>query len=1008
MNGVARVRLRPIGMGSHWYMTLMTLGALAGCSDAMDVGIPPSPSITVTPDRGTVDVGARLPLTAQVGGMQADSASTVVWASSDPAVASVRASGPRAAVVQGLANGQVTITATAGSTTWASSPITVGVVFTKLAAGHAHVCGLTESGAAYCWGANQSGQLGDGITEPRNRPTKVTGGLSFTSISAGPAHTCAVTADHRAFCWGDNSQGRLGDGTTAARLEPTAVSGGIAFRLVSAGRDHTCGIDVSGVAYCWGNNNLSQLGDGSTTARSVPSQVSSPAAFSTIAAGASQTCGVALSGTTYCWGTVLGYGPTPTPVQAAPPLVSLTVNRQACGLTGSGETFCWGANPGGGPGPGSSFLIPAPIAGGVRFASVAVGDTHTCGVTAGGAAYCWGENSSGQLGDGTFTSRNAPVLVGGGYTFAAIAAGSGYSCALTAMGSPVCWGGNGSGQLGNGTLVANSTLFSGEYFPLDGTINDEGAGAFHATVFGAAQFTADRFGRPGSALLFNGSTDSLGIPAAATNSVSAGTITFWLALNNLDANYVIFAKPLHTPCRTLVNAGPNLPCDYAMEAKFESPPLSQDVDRFFFQLNGDQRTYVSPAVPDFTSWHMYTFTWSGGRKHVYFDGAPLGDAFVAERLMPSSGDLTFGTQSFPRTDLLSGALDDITIYHRELTEAEVATLNSASAPAPLRELARRHGRLIGSAFDAFGNLTFDVTYRAHFAREFSVLTPENAMKFGPIQPEAGRFDFSRADSQVAFAAANGISVRGHTLAWNRQWPEWAMAEAPSWDRSTALSRLKQHITTVVDHFRGRVAFWDVVNEAVCDDGSLASGCLRGGEVQTDFWLDKIGPEYIDSAFTWAHQADPGATLFYNDYGIEGSTIKADSALALLRRLRDHGVPIQGVGFQSHFDETNGVPATFAANMKRFTDLGIEVHLTEMEFRVKVPSTPQSLADQAKAYNAIAQACLANPSCTAMVMWGFTDARSWIPSRYPGWGDALIFNSSFQAKPAFGALYEALK
>ena len=547
----------------------------------------------------------------------------------------------------------------------------------------------------------------------------------------------------------------------------------------------------------------------------------------------------------------------------------------------------------------------------------------------------------------------------------------------------------------------------GANYRLDGTTGDESRDAFDAVPFGHGTFTVDRFGRPGRALLFDGSVDSLRIPAGATNNSPSGTITFWLALNGLDASHLIFAMPLRTPCRAPSNPQPYLPCDYALAAQFGLPTLGNEVDRFYFQSNGDQPTYVTPAQPDFTAWHMYTFTWSGGRKRVYFDGVLIGETLVAESSTLPGGELTFGAQSGERT-MLSGALDDITIYRRELTDEEVASLYAASSPAPLRELADRRGLLIGSAFSITRETRFDTTYKARFAREFSVLTPENTMKFGPIQPQPGVFNFSQADSQVAFAQANGITVRGHTLVWHRQWPSWATVEASNWDREKALSRLKQHITTVVGHFQGRVAFWDVVNEALCDDGSLKPGCPRGGTVVFDPWLEKIGPAYIDSAFTWAHQADPDALLFYNEFGIEGSTPKADSTLALIQRLRRNGVPIHGVGFQAHFGETIPVPATLATNMKRFTDLGIQVQITELEYRVRLPSTPQSLAAQAEAYRTVAEACLGNPSCTALVMWGFTDARSWIPSRLPGWGDALILNTSFQAKPASGALYDALR
>jgi len=177
-----------------------------------------------------------------------------------------------------------------------------------------------------------------------------------------------------------------------------------------------------------------------------------------------------------------------------------------------------------------------------------------------------------------------------------------------------------------------------------------------------------------------------------------------------------------------------------------------------------------------------------------------------------------------------------------------------SPPAlSLRTFAQAHGLQIGAAVAA-RPLQSEALYAQTLAREFSVVTPEDAMKFGPLYPDRDRYDFSDADTIVDFAEAHGMQVRGHTLVWHGQLPCWLTEE--NWRRNELSEILRQHIMTVVGHYRGRVVVWDVVNEAIADDGSL----------RDTIWLQKIGPEYIEMAFRWAHEADSGTRLFYNDYG----------------------------------------------------------------------------------------------------------------------------------------------
>lgn len=318
---------------------------------------------------------------------------------------------------------------------------------------------------------------------------------------------------------------------------------------------------------------------------------------------------------------------------------------------------------------------------------------------------------------------------------------------------------------------------------------------------------------------------------------------------------------------------------------------------------------------------------------------------------------------------------------------------------PLRQLADRRGVLIGSCVGV-EYLRHDPAYRAILEREFNVITPENAMKFELLHPACGRWEFNDADEIVSFAADHDMEVRGHTLVWHRRIPGWIVDGG--YRRDELMAILRDHIHTVVGRYRGRVRTWDVVNEALPMPGDASR--------ERSLWRQVIGTEFIELAFHWAHEADPGARLFYNDDHADGLSEKSDAVYGLARRLMDRGVPLHGIGLQMHTGlGWSPSPREIAANIRRFADLGLEVHITEMDVQIQTGhGSPSERWDaQANVYGEILRACLDVPAFKALVMWGVTDRHSWIPD-FTGHGDSpLIFDESYRPKPAYNAVARAL-
>ncbi len=326
-----------------------------------------------------------------------------------------------------------------------------------------------------------------------------------------------------------------------------------------------------------------------------------------------------------------------------------------------------------------------------------------------------------------------------------------------------------------------------------------------------------------------------------------------------------------------------------------------------------------------------------------------------------------------------------------------ATPTPAVSPT-LRSLAQARNFPIGTALD-IDALRSEPVYEQTLADQFNMVTPETSMKFDKTEPQPGVFTFTDGDAIVNFARAHHMQVRGHTLVWYRALPEWLTNGTFTRDQLMAI--LHDHITREVSHYRGEVNIWDVVNEAIDDQGNM----------RDNLWLRVIGPDYLDLAFRWAHEANPQALLFYNDYGGEGSGRKSDAIYALLKGMIARGVPVNGVGLQMHV-ALNRYPSAqdLLANMKRLAALGLQVQITEMDVEIQGDPRPMQARLQAEAsiYQEALSTCLSFKPCTAFIMWGFTDAHSWIPGA-TGHPDApLIFDANYRPKPAYYALMSVLR
>jgi GH35 family endo-1,4-beta-xylanase len=327
----------------------------------------------------------------------------------------------------------------------------------------------------------------------------------------------------------------------------------------------------------------------------------------------------------------------------------------------------------------------------------------------------------------------------------------------------------------------------------------------------------------------------------------------------------------------------------------------------------------------------------------------------------------------------------------------------------LRTYAEKNQKYIGTAISTWKN---DITNASlpetkEVAAQFNMLVAENEMKFDALEPSRNQFSYWAADNLTNFAQRHQMLMRGHCLAWHSQLPEWVSSDGKkndkNWSRAEALQILENHITNVVKHFKGKVSEWDVVNECLDDDQTTIRSNPDGYDLRTSVWTRAIGEDFIDSAFVYAHRADPDVLLYLNDYGVElQGKAKSMAFYNLAMRLKKSGIPIDGVGLQCHFSIGDVDSVKLDNTIRKFAEAGLKCIITELD--MGIPSTSsQNLEEQARNYRVITDIVLNNDNCPNLIIWGLKDNNSWRDTSNP-----LLYTAGLSKKPAYFAVRSALR
>ncbi|HSQ63879.1 MAG TPA: hypothetical protein VLM85_11725 [Polyangiaceae bacterium] len=343
-----------------------------------------------------------------------------------------------------------------------------------VAVGTLHACALQAGGALWCWGDNDSGEIGDGTATLRNTPVPIMALTNVGQVSAGGGDdTCAIGPDGALWCWGNNVTGQVGSSGNAfgAELSPVRVTQLASVAQVSIGDMHTCAVQTDNTLWCWGNNPFGQLGIGTTIEEHSPVQVTALTNVAQVSARGEDTCAIKTDGSLWCWGDnsagELGIGTTTaleeSPVQVAALASVAQVGAGGpvtCAIQTGGALWCWGDNTWGAIGDGTTTDAPSPVrvTALTSVAQVSTAGDHVCAVQTDGALFCWGHNMLGQLGDGTTTDAHGPTRVSGLGRVKQVSTGPAFTCALQTDGTVWCWGDDSSGEIADGTQTNQPQL----------------------------------------------------------------------------------------------------------------------------------------------------------------------------------------------------------------------------------------------------------------------------------------------------------------------------------------------------------------------------------------------------------------------------------------------------------------------------------------------------------------------------------------------------------------------
>ncbi|KAF2125827.1 glycoside hydrolase family 10 protein [Dothidotthia symphoricarpi CBS 119687] len=322
-------------------------------------------------------------------------------------------------------------------------------------------------------------------------------------------------------------------------------------------------------------------------------------------------------------------------------------------------------------------------------------------------------------------------------------------------------------------------------------------------------------------------------------------------------------------------------------------------------------------------------------------------------------------------------------------------LNRASG---LASLAKHAGlRYFGTAVDSPALSNPQYTSIAFNKSEFNSVTLANGQKWMYTEPQRNVFNYTDADIIINLADKAGQAHRCHNFVWHQQLPTWLTSQ--SWSKAELISILENHIKNQATYFRDKCYAWDVVNEAYNDNGTYRSS----------IFYETIGPSYIELAFKFARKyTKPGTKLYYNDYNIETVNNKSLAVQAMVKDFQARHIPIDAVGLQSHF--ITGMSPSYQQirdAQALFTSRGLETAITELDVRTTLPDSPEKQATQAKNYADSVKACVDEKRCVGVTVWDFWDPASWVPSTFPGQGNADLWDENFQKKPAYWAIADML-